>query len=201
MPVAAASRSRLPVTEIARYLKARPEDAEDVMLELRYFEEMNFAEMISCNTLSGLGLRDPVVPAETVYSIANYLSAPCEIMEFAVSHTGLARRKTIGAMRGSLARHRARRGRTASVRNADTGLTARRRFPPSHDAAAGRIVVLRFERGLAAPASEDLVPCVTRWNQTLGAAIALRVDLEAAHSYVLEFVSLEGLQAHALSSH
>jgi cephalosporin-C deacetylase len=73
--------------EIARYLKERPEDAEDVMLVLRYFDAMNFAGMISCNTLIGLGLRDPVVPAETVYSIANHLSASCEIMEFPVSHT------------------------------------------------------------------------------------------------------------------
>ena len=73
--------------EIAHYLKERPEDAEDVMLVLRYFDAMNFAGMISCKTLIGLGLRDPVVPAETVYSIANHLAAACEIMEFPVSHT------------------------------------------------------------------------------------------------------------------
>ena len=35
--------------EIARYLRERPEDAEDVMLVLRYFDAMNFAGMISCN--------------------------------------------------------------------------------------------------------------------------------------------------------
>jgi cephalosporin-C deacetylase len=79
--------------EIARYLEARREDSEDVMLVLRYFDAMNFAGMISCNTLIGLGLRDPVVPAETVYSIANHLSAPCEIMEFPVSHTDLPEEK------------------------------------------------------------------------------------------------------------
>ena len=43
--------------------------------------------------------------------------------------------------------------------------------------------------------------CVTRWNQTLEAGVALPVDLEATHPYVLEFVSLEKLQAHALFSH
>jgi cephalosporin-C deacetylase len=75
--------------EIARYLQERPEDAEDVMLVLRYFDAMNFAGMISCDTLIGLGLRDPVVPPETVYSIANHLSASCEIMEFPVSHSTL----------------------------------------------------------------------------------------------------------------
>jgi cephalosporin-C deacetylase len=79
--------------EIAHYLEARPEDAEDVMLVLRYFDAMNFAGMIRCGTLIGLGLHDPVVPAETVYSIANHLSAPCEIMEFPVSHTELPEEK------------------------------------------------------------------------------------------------------------
>jgi cephalosporin-C deacetylase len=79
--------------EIARYLEARPEDSEDVMLVLRYFDAMNFAGMISCSTLIGLGLHDPVVPAETVYSIANHLSGPCEIMEFPVSHTALPEEK------------------------------------------------------------------------------------------------------------
>ncbi len=55
--------------EIAHYLEARPEAAQDLMLVLRYFDATNFAGMISCETLIGLGLRDPVVPAETVYSI------------------------------------------------------------------------------------------------------------------------------------
>ena len=79
--------------EIAHYLDARPEDSEDVMLVLRYFDAMNFAGMICCGTLIGLGLHDPVVPPETVYSIANHLSAPCEIMEFPVSHTELPEEK------------------------------------------------------------------------------------------------------------
>jgi cephalosporin-C deacetylase len=79
--------------EIARYLEARPEHAEDVMLVLRYFDAMNFAGLVSCDTLLGLGLHDPVVPAETVYSIANHLSAPVEIMEFPVSHTALPEEK------------------------------------------------------------------------------------------------------------
>ena len=42
---------------------------------------------------------------------------------------------------------------------------------------------------------------VTRWKEALEARVALRVDLEVTHSYALEFVSLEELQAHALSSH
>ena len=38
-------------------------------------------------------------------------------------------------------------------------------------------------------------------GEALEAGAALRVDLEATHSYVLDFVSLEESQAHALSSH
>jgi cephalosporin-C deacetylase len=75
--------------EIAHYLEERPEAIEDIMLVLRYFDAVNFAGMVSCETLIGLGLNDPVVPAETVYSIANHFVAPCEIMEFPVSHTAL----------------------------------------------------------------------------------------------------------------
>jgi cephalosporin-C deacetylase len=75
--------------EIAHYLKERPEATEDIMLVLRYFDGVNFAGIVSCETLIGLGLNDPVVPAETVYSIANHFAAPCEIMEFPVSHTAL----------------------------------------------------------------------------------------------------------------
>ena len=37
--------------------------------------------------------------------------------------------------------------------------------------------------------------------QTLEAGVVLPVDLEATHPYVLEFVSLEELQTHALFSH
>jgi uncharacterized protein (DUF2237 family) len=42
---------------------------------------------------------------------------------------------------------------------------------------------------------------VTRWKEALEAGVALQLDLKATHSYVLEFVSLEEMQAHALSSH
>lgn len=73
--------------EIARYLEARPEEAEDVMLVLRYFDSVNFADMISCPALIGVGLKDDIVPAKTVYAMANHLQGPVEIMEFPVSHS------------------------------------------------------------------------------------------------------------------
>jgi len=42
--------------------------------------------------------------------------------------------------------------------------------------------------------------CVTRWKEALDRGVAPLVDLEATHSSVLEFVTLEDLQAHALKS-
>lgn len=73
--------------EINRYLEARPEEAEDLMTVFRYFDTVNFADRVACPTLVGLGLRDDVVPAGTVYAIANRLEAPHEIVELPVSHS------------------------------------------------------------------------------------------------------------------
>jgi cephalosporin-C deacetylase len=73
--------------EIGAYLDARPEFADDVMLVLSYFDAVSFADRICCPTLVGLGLEDEVVPAKTVYAIANHLAGPHEIMEFPVSHS------------------------------------------------------------------------------------------------------------------
>ena len=73
--------------EINRYCRARPDHMEDLMVVLRYFDTTNFADLIRCPTLVGVGLEDVVVPAKTVYAIANHLSGPVELMEFPVSHT------------------------------------------------------------------------------------------------------------------
>ena len=42
--------------------------------------------------------------------------------------------------------------------------------------------------------------CVTRWQAALQRGLAGPIDLEATHSSVLEFVSLEELQAHAITA-
>ena len=73
--------------EINRFLEAHPEREEDLMLVLSYFDPMNFAGEIRCPALVGLGMEDSVVPAPTVYAIADRLGGPHEIMELPVSHT------------------------------------------------------------------------------------------------------------------
>ena len=75
--------------EVNRFLQAQPEAAEDLMLVLRYFDPIHFAEQVACPALVGVGLQDEVVPAKTVYGIANHLGGPHEIREFPVGHTSL----------------------------------------------------------------------------------------------------------------
>lgn len=73
--------------EINRYLEAHPEHEEDVMVVFSYFDPMNFAGDVRCPTLVGVGLEDNVVPAPTVYAIANHLGGPHQIVRLPVSHT------------------------------------------------------------------------------------------------------------------
>jgi cephalosporin-C deacetylase len=73
--------------EINRYLEAHPEREDDVMAVLSYFDSMNFAVDVRCPTLVGLGLEDNVVPAPTVYAIANHLGGPHQVVRLPVSHT------------------------------------------------------------------------------------------------------------------
>jgi len=73
--------------QINAYLRAYPDHTEDVMLVLRYFDSIHFAGHVTCPVLLGIGLEDEVVPANTVYAIANHLAGPVEIMEFPVSHS------------------------------------------------------------------------------------------------------------------
>ncbi|MES9945213.1 MAG: acetylxylan esterase [Candidatus Thiodiazotropha sp.] len=75
--------------QINHYLANHPERLDDVMLVMRYFDPVNFADGVHCPALVGLGLKDDVVPAKTVYAIANHLTGKKEIMEFPVSHTDL----------------------------------------------------------------------------------------------------------------
>jgi cephalosporin-C deacetylase-like acetyl esterase len=74
-------------SEINRYLEARPGDAEDLMVVLRYFDPVHFAPYVACPALVGVGLEDDVVPPSTVYAIANHLGGPHEVMTFPVSHS------------------------------------------------------------------------------------------------------------------
>jgi cephalosporin-C deacetylase len=74
--------------EIGRFLISQPPQAtEDLMVVLRYFDPLNFADDIGCPTLVALSHEDNVVPPETVLAMVAHLCVPYELMWFPVSHS------------------------------------------------------------------------------------------------------------------
>lgn len=73
--------------EINDYLERHPSHEEAVMETMSYFDTVNVADRIGCRSIVGVGRRDYVVPAATVYAIANHMSPPPEIVELPVSHS------------------------------------------------------------------------------------------------------------------
>lgn len=80
-------RQELSGQESNACLNAYPDRTEDVMLALRDFDTVHFAGLLERPVLLGVGLEGAVVPASTVFAIANHLAGPVEIMEFPVNHT------------------------------------------------------------------------------------------------------------------
>lgn len=75
--------------EINAYLEKFPQNEAQVMHVLSYFDTMNFAPLIKSDSFIGVGLKDLVVPAETVYAFINHLTCHKQIRHFPVSHTAL----------------------------------------------------------------------------------------------------------------
>ena len=73
--------------EINQYLASYPEQTAQIMQVLSYFDTMNFADLLTCPVLVGLGQRDSIVPAATVYAIINHFKCRHEIREYPVSHS------------------------------------------------------------------------------------------------------------------
>lgn len=73
--------------EINDYLARHPAREEAVMRTLSYFDTVNVADRIGCPALIGVGRRDTIVPAPTVYAIANHMEPAPEIIELPVSHS------------------------------------------------------------------------------------------------------------------
>jgi cephalosporin-C deacetylase-like acetyl esterase len=57
------------------------------MHTLSYFDTINFANRVHCRALVGVGLRDEIVPPETVYAIVNHMSPRPDVVELPVSHS------------------------------------------------------------------------------------------------------------------
>lgn len=88
--------------ELYRYLKERPHEADAIKETFRYFDTSYFAPYLSTEPggvdgarnerrvgriIFGVGTRDPIVPAETVYAIKNALPVDPELHVMPFSHT------------------------------------------------------------------------------------------------------------------
>lgn len=78
--------------ELREYLEQHPEGREETMSIYRYFDACYFASLLgrqgtAPQIVAGVGIHDPVVPAETVYAIYNALRDAPELFELPCSHT------------------------------------------------------------------------------------------------------------------
>lgn len=80
--------------EVADYLRQHPEKRHAIARAFSYFDATFFAPYLSpeagghlSRILLGVGAFDPVVPPETVYAIANGMTARPELYEMPCSHT------------------------------------------------------------------------------------------------------------------
>jgi len=72
-----------PLIDIRKYIQARPAlSFSKVMHNLDYFDTKNFATMIKCPTLLGMGLLDPIVPPNNAYIDYNNLSSKKHLIIF-----------------------------------------------------------------------------------------------------------------------
>ncbi len=71
-----------PYTEIARYIRERPQARTSVHTTLAYFDVANFAPDINCPVLVNIGFLDPVSLPAAVYGCANLVPGQKEILAF-----------------------------------------------------------------------------------------------------------------------
>ncbi len=72
-----------PLQHMKRYVAIKPGVSFDkVMLNLQYFDTKNFATMIKCPVLMGIGLLDPYVPPNNSFAVFNNITAKKKIIVF-----------------------------------------------------------------------------------------------------------------------
>ncbi len=71
-----------PYLEITRYLAANPDNVEQVIRTLGYFDGTVFAQRARMPALFSVGLMDPICPPSTVYAAYNAWAGAKEIREY-----------------------------------------------------------------------------------------------------------------------
>ena len=72
-----------PINDIGKYVKSRPGLTMDkVMQNLSYYDTKNFASLLTCPTLIGIGMLDPIVPPNNAYIDYNNMTTKKHIIIF-----------------------------------------------------------------------------------------------------------------------
>jgi cephalosporin-C deacetylase len=72
-----------PLDDIRKYIKIRPGLTYDkVISNLEYYDSKNFATNLTCPTLIGIGLLDPLVPPNNAYAVYNSIRVKKHIIIF-----------------------------------------------------------------------------------------------------------------------
>jgi cephalosporin-C deacetylase len=72
-----------PFVDIRKYVSTRPGFTMDKALgNLDYFDCKNFGRGISCPTLIGIGLLDPIAPPNNIYAVYNGIRSPKHLIIF-----------------------------------------------------------------------------------------------------------------------
>ena len=79
-----------PYDELACYARAHPDEEEQMLETLRYFDAVNFAPRVRCPMVVGIALDDEVCPPETSYAAYDALTADKELWLFPNSGHGNA---------------------------------------------------------------------------------------------------------------
>ena len=87
-----------PYDELACYARAYPDEKEQMLDTLRYFDAVNFAPRVKCPMVVGIALDDEVCPPETSYAAYRALTGHKELGCFPIRDTGMP--TTIRARRG-----------------------------------------------------------------------------------------------------
>ena len=73
--------------EVNHFIRQHPEKEAQIMKTLNHFDTVHFAGNITAPTLIGIGKKDIIVPAETVWPIVEQLRCSYSVREFPYSHS------------------------------------------------------------------------------------------------------------------
>ncbi|WP_042221540.1 acetylxylan esterase [Oceanobacillus manasiensis] len=85
IPLAMEQKMEGSLTIVESFLRQNPQHTERVYETLSYFDHVNLAEQITCQTRLAIGLRDVVCPPQPSYGVYNVIQSPKSIAVYPFS--------------------------------------------------------------------------------------------------------------------